>query len=112
MLGNHAFQIEVLPNREEGRIDLYVLDGDAERFVRIEALELEARATAGQREWALTFRAMENEATGETLGSTSHFTVQVEELAGLAEFELSFDRLEMLGQVFEDVRIPYPHGSH
>lgn len=112
MLGDHAFQIEVLPQPVEGRIDLYVLDGEAEHFVRVSSPAFDARAKAGEQEWVLVFQAVANEATGETSGSSSHFTVLAESLAGEDSFELSFDRLELLGQVFEDVRIPYPEGTH
>ena len=37
MLGNHAFQIELLPDPQKKQIDLYVLDGGAENFIRISA---------------------------------------------------------------------------
>lgn len=112
MIGEHLFQLEVLSNREEGRIELYVLDGEAERFVRIAATEIEGVAKVGDREWRLRFKAVANAATGEEIGSSSHFVAEAPDLVEEPEFELRFDRLELLGQVFSRVSIPFPEGSH
>ena len=112
MLGNHAFQIEILPQPASGRIDLYVLDGGAERFVRIAATAIDARAKSGEREWDLRFEAVANEATGETVGNSAHFVAYAAGLAVETDFEIMFDRLELLGQVFSNVTIPFPEGSH
>lgn len=112
MLGNHAFQIEIVPDPIRRELDLYVLDGGAQHFVRIGAESIEGTARAGSREWQLNFRAVASEATGESVGNSSLFSASAPELVGLREFVVSFERLELLGQVYENVAIPYPEGSH
>lgn len=112
MLGDHVFQLELVPDSEEKQLDLYVLDGEAEHFVRISAATIEGVAKAGERVWALRFDAVANEATGETVGSSSHFTAEAPGLVDESEFVVMFDRIEILGQIFETVSIPYPKGSH
>lgn len=112
MLGDHAFQVEILPDPSDEQMDLYILDGEAGRFVRIAAPVLQGVAKAGERQWELRFQAVANDATGETVGNSSHFTASATELLNVNEFEVIFGRLEILGQVFEDVRVLYPEGSH
>lgn len=112
MLGNHAFQLEVVVNEAAERLELYVLDGEAERFVRVVDAEIPARGVAGEREWDLRFVAMANQATGETKGDSAQFAAEAKGLVAEPQFEIRFDRLELLGQVFEAVTIPYPEGSH
>ena len=112
MLGDHALQLELVVDQDAGQLKLYVLDGGAENFMRVSPLEIEARANAGDREWSVLFEAVANEATGETKGNTSHFVAEVKDLANESEFDISFNRLEFLGQVFEEVNTSYPEGSH
>lgn len=112
MLGDHIFQLELVPDVEAKRLNLYILDGEAENFRRIVAPTIEGVAKVGEREWVLLFHAVANEATGETVGESSHFSVEAPELVNEDTFDVSFSRLELLGQVFDDVTIPYPEGSH
>ena len=112
MLGDHAFQLELLVDQKEEQLKLYVLDGEAENFMRVSLPEIEARASVRDRAWSLLFAAVANEATGETKGNTSHFVAEAKDLANEPEFDIRFDRLKLMGQVFEDVNISYPEGSH
>ncbi|MBC2607831.1 hypothetical protein [Pelagicoccus albus] len=112
MLGDHAFQIEIAPDADGGKVDLYVLDGEAENFIRIAAPAIAAVAEVAGSEQPLLFQAVASEATGETVGDSSHFSVLAPELAMKSEFEITFAELELLGQVFESVSIPYPEGTH
>lgn len=112
MLGDHAFQLELLPNPEENRLELYVLDGEAENFVRVGNEAFEGAVSVGGQEWRLRFDAVANEATGETIGNSSYFVAEAEAVSKLPKFELSFDRLDIRGQVFDSVALPYPEGAH
>ena len=47
MLADHAFQLELLPNPDAGQLELYVLDGEAERFVRMYDAADKAPETVG-----------------------------------------------------------------
>lgn len=112
MLGNHAFQLELLPNPEEGRLGLYVLDGGAENFVRVANEGFEGVARFGGEEWTLRFTAVANAATGESVGDSSYFVAEAEAVSKLPKFDLTFAKLEIRGQVFESVTLPYPEGAH
>lgn len=112
MLGEHAFQLELVLDAAKERLTLYVLDGEAERFVRISTAEIRGVGLAGGQEWELRFEAVSNEATGESVGDSSQFAARASELVKQSNFEVRFERLEILGQVYEDVSIPYPEGKH
>jgi len=112
MLGDHAFQLELVADAGAETLRLYVLDGEAERFVRIAAPEIQANAIAGRQEWELQFKAVSHEATGESIGDSSQFNAAAPELAKQSKFEVRIEQLEILGQTFEDVSIPYPEGKH
>lgn len=112
MLGNHAFQLELLAKPERGRLELYVLDGGAEHFVRIGSETLEGVARAGGQDWKLVFKAVGSEATGEAVGDTSYFVAEAPAVAKLPKFEVYFDQLDIRGRVFESETLPYPEGAH
>ncbi len=112
MLGNHAFQLELLANPAAGQVELYVLDGGAENFVRIANNTIEGVARVGSQEWELSFKAVENKATGETIGDSSFFVAEADAVSKLSKFDLHFVRLDIRGQVFESVTLPYPEGAH
>ncbi|MBK1880289.1 hypothetical protein [Pelagicoccus mobilis] len=112
MLGNHAYQLELLTAPESKQVKLYVLDGGAENFVRISSESLEGVATFGGQTWNLTFKAVANTATGETVGDTSYFVAESEVVSKLAKFDLGFDQLSIRGKVFESVKLPFPEGAH
>jgi len=112
MLGDHAFQLELVVDAAAGGLTLYVLDGEAERFVRITSPEIRAKALIGGQEQELRFKAVSNGATGESIGDSSQFIARARELVQQSSFEIRFERLEILGQVFEEVSVPYPEGKH
>jgi len=112
MLGDHAFQLELIPQPSQGKVDLYILDGEAERYVRLPAPWIDALVRAGERQWSLRFLPVANQATGETLGDSAYFSAEAPEVADLPAFEISFENLELLGEVYESFAFPYPEGSH
>ncbi|MCH6255081.1 hypothetical protein MLD52_00875 [Puniceicoccaceae bacterium K14] len=112
MLGDHAFQLELVPDGDSGNLALYVLDGEAENFIRVSITEFEATAIAGEGQWNLKFEAVASEATGETVGSSSYFIASAPEVSKLAQFDVQIGSIELLGNLFENVSIPYPEGKH
>ena len=112
MLGDHVFQLEVLPDAEKRTVSIYVLDGEAERFIRIAAESISAKFVAGDESSELQLAAVANSATGETIGNTSLFVVSAPDWAGRERFKIQIDRLEILGQVFEGLELPFPEGKH
>ncbi len=108
MLGNHVAQLELVPGKGTGEWIIYVLDGGAERFVRIEQETIEA--TLDGRE--AVFRAVANSATGETVGDTAQFIATVDGLSGESRFPVRIDEIVVFRQAFTQVAFDYPEGKH
>ena len=112
MLGDHLYQLELVADTEEGELSLFILDGEAENFIRIEAATIMASTQTQGSQQALVFSAQPNEATGETVGNTSHFTAKAPWLAEHSEFEAVFELIDIRGRGFENIPFPFPEGSH
>lgn len=89
----------------------YVLDGELEFFVRIPAESFEVVAQVAGREELLTFRAIPNNATGETIGNTSQFEVQAEWLKRQTNFDAMLRAITIKGSTFTNVGFNFPKGS-
>ncbi|MGB0354771.1 MAG: hypothetical protein ACPGII_01825 [Opitutales bacterium] len=72
-LGPHGsgFNFELFLN-ENGNLNLYILDAHAENFVRIKQTQIEILFPDTNRS-SLSLEAVEDTATGETVGDTSRF---------------------------------------
>ncbi len=112
MLGDHLYQLEMVAHEESSELELFILDGEAENFIRIIAPTLSAAVQADGEEFPLIFAAKSDEATGETVGNTSHFTANTPWLAEHPKFEAVFEVIEIRGQRFENIHFPFPEGSH
>ena len=104
-VGDHAYNLEFLSERGDGKLTAYVLDGHAENFVRIAAPSFDIVAFVEGERRPLTFRAVANQATGETVGDTSQFEAQADWLKKLAEFPGTLPTLEIRGSKFENVAL-------
>ena len=72
------FHLEIILSKE-GMLDLYVLDGEVEHFVRISQEELALQVTTKDSEsQSISMTAVEDSATGESMGNTSHFQARTE----------------------------------
>lgn len=109
-LGEEAFHLELVAE-EPGRLSAYVLDGELENFIRIAAPSFEVVATVGGQRQPLVFRAVASTATGETVGSTSHFTAEAEWLRSTPAFAAVLTELEVRGTTFKAVAFSFPMGN-
>lgn len=75
-LGEHAYNLEFVRELDTGRLSAYVLDAHAENFIRIKAASFEVVANVGGEKRPLTFKAVANSTTGETVGDTSQFDAE------------------------------------
>lgn len=108
MLGDHIAQIELVPGDQEGEWIIYVLDGGAERFVRIEQGSIGATLDGRK----VVFRAVPNPATGETVGDTAQFAATVEGLSGEDRFRVQIDEIVVFRHPFTQVEFDFPEGKH
>lgn len=108
-LGDHFANLEVLHDPHAGTLDLYLLDGHAAKAVKGPQVEMALRIEIEGVVHDLVAAPQVSELAGNEVGSSSHFRVQSDILLGLTEFELTVSRVEVLGDVFQDV--PYSHGQ-
>lgn len=97
-VGDHQFNVELVLERETGRVTAYILDGHAENFVRIAQPAIELRLREPAR--GLMLQAVANPATGETVGSTSQFEATAPWLKETRALAGEIIRLEIRGATF------------
>lgn len=110
-IGEHAFNLELVRDAAAGRLSAYVFDGHVENFVRLKAPSFEVIATVGGEKRPLTFRAVANPATGETVGDTAQFDAEADWLKTTAAFDAVIPTLTIKGATFPAVAFNFPKGS-
>ena len=116
-LGDHFAHLEIVLDAANGKITAYVLDGEAEKAVRVKQTGLELAANLPKKDGAvgeqvtIKLQAVANELTGEKVGDTSQFEGQDEKLKGLKEFDAKVVALEVKGQALKDVAFNFPKGN-
>ncbi len=103
-LGEETYHLELLRDREAGRLTAWVLDGHVENYVRLSIAEIELVGHHGGVEQRLPLRAVANDLTGETLGDTAQFEGEAEWLREPGGFA-GVVSLEVRGRRFE--RVPF-----
>lgn len=112
LLGEHGsgFHLEIILSKE-GILDLYVLDGEVEHFVRIAQEKLALQVTAKDSEsQSISMTAVEDATTGESTGNTSHFQARTE-MKDVESFDAVLSSVTIKGIVFEKVSFSYPQGN-
>lgn len=102
-VGEHAYNLEFVREPETGKLSAYVLDGHAENFIRIKAASFEVVANVGGEKRPLTFKAVANAATGETIGDTSQFDADGAWLKTTPAFDGVVVALDIRGTKFANV---------
>jgi len=111
VLGREAFHLELVRDAAAGRLTAYVLDGEMENFVRVKAASFEVVASGGAEKRVLTFRAVANPATGETVGDCAQFEASATWLKTEATFDATLTSLEIRGTTFAAVAFNFPKGN-
>lgn len=107
-LGQHAYNLELVRDTAAGKLTLYVLDGHAEHFIRIESPSLALIFTIGGEPRGLLLRAVANQATGETVGSTSQFEAEADWLKTPGTLNGVVKTVAIRGTTFSDVAFRLP----
>lgn len=108
LLGEHAFNLELVHDAAAGKLTAYLLDGHAEDFVRISAPSFEITATVAGAKKKLTFNAVANPATGEKNGATSQFEATADWLKTATTFNAVLESLTIRDNRFKDVAFTFP----
>jgi hypothetical protein len=105
------YQIEWVLDAPTGKLQAYILDGEVENFVRIAPPSFDLRVKLPGLEEVLHFKAIANNATGETVGSTSLFEVQVDWLKTNKIFDAVLPEINVEGTVYTNVAFNFPKGD-
>ena len=102
-LGDEFAHLEFVFDAASGRLTAYVLDGEAERAVRIaqDAIVLRLEATGE----AIRLEPVAGVLTGETAGDTSQFEAVVPRLDGARQMAGVVEAVTVRGQEFRDLAV-------
>jgi hypothetical protein len=114
VLGGEFSHYELVLEPVAGKLTVYVLDGEAEKAVRVKqeqlTFKLKPRGSKAK-PVTLVAKAIANELTGEKLGDSSQFEASSPALKGIK----AFDGVLVLGQVkgrsFKNLKIKHPEGN-
>ena len=104
-LGDHAFNLEFVLDRNAGVLDFYALDGHAENFVRLSLPSVSGEIVRGNASEGVSFLPVMSSQTGETSRDTSRFRASTESLKRSEAFSLKVGAIEIRGQKFEGQRV-------
>ena len=113
VLGEEFAHVEFVLEKATGKLTAYVLDGEAEKPIRLteETIGLNINQLNSDQEFTLQLKAVANVLTGETEGDTSQFEGQSDDLAGVTEFHAEIASIVVKGQTFTDVDFNFPEGN-
>lgn len=111
VLGEEEYHLEVVRDAAAGKLQLYVMDGELEKFIRIAAASIEVTAQVNDKAEALTFKPVANPATGEQAGDTSLFEAQADWVKTATNFDAVVKLVDVKGRPFKDVKFNFPKGN-
>lgn len=115
-LGECFAHLEFVHVPEEGQVVMYVLDGDAQKGVRLETESIQAAVTVTEPEEKdavkIELKPRANELTGEKAGDSSEFAGRAEALKTAKKVRGKVLKIEIKGQTFEDVEFVIPAEDH
>ncbi len=103
-VGEHAYNLEFLVDREAGKLTAFVLDGHAENFIRTDLAGI-ALTVNGQ---PLMLAPVANAATGETVGSTAQFEAGAEFLKAPDAMTIAVPAITLRGSAFSALQVTLP----
>jgi hypothetical protein len=110
-LGEEENHVEFVLDAPNGKFQAFVLDGELENFVRIDAASLEVTAQVAGREEKLTLQPVANNATGEKIGDTSLFEAQADWLKTTPTFDAALKEITVHGKTYTNILFNFPKGS-
>lgn len=111
VLGDEVYHLELVLNAGTGTLQVYVLDGEMEAFIRSSVPSIEITAVVNGTPQTLVLKAVANPATGETIGDTSLFEAQADWLKITKEFDAVLKSITVRGTTFSAVKFNYPKGN-
>lgn len=119
VLGDHGAFLEFVLDSEKGHLTAYVLDGEAEKSVRVKQPEIEVKiapiaegaASSDATTTTLRLVGVASPLTGEAVGNTSEFLAKSDKLKGLKRFSGQVRGVTIKGSEYKDVGFQFPEGN-
>ena len=113
VFGDEFAHIEFVLDQTTGKLTGYVLDGEAEKPVRLsqKTIDLKIHQEDIQSEFMLQLSGVANVLTGEAEGDTSQFAAQSDTLQGVSEFHAEIVSIDIKGQMFTHIDFTFPEGN-
>lgn len=113
VFGDEFAHIELVLDQTTGKLTGYVLDGEAEKPVRLsqKTVELKIHREDIESDFTLQLSGVANVLTGETEGDTSEFAAQSDALKGASQFHVEIVSIAVKGQTFTDIDFKFPEGN-
>ena len=108
VLGEEFGHLELLLNKETGELTAYILDGEAEKPIRLPGTPLAIQIDGKE---SLTLNPVADELTGETEADSATYRGTAEALKNRNSFDGILSKIEMKGQAFENVTFKFPKGN-
>ena len=114
--GEEFAHLELVLDAASGTLTAYVLDGEAEKTLRIAAPDLEIKAQlpgadGKLAETVLKLTAQADTLSGEKVGDTSVFKVQSDALKNAKTFDATVSAITVKGKDFKDTKFNFPRGN-
>jgi len=113
-LGDHEAHLEFVVQEEHPNYKLvvYVLDGGAEKPVRLQTKRISLLVTiSGQEPRPIDLYAVGNELTGETVDESSQYEIEMSELKEVSEFKVTIPKISVRGIDYENIAFNFPQGN-
>ncbi len=120
VLGDEFAHLEFVLDPGTGGLTLYVLDGEAERPIRLGQKTVEVEIQDLRRQEGpdapasperISLSAAASPLTGETIGDTARFEAASPRLIGVAAFEARVLSVTVRGREYRNVRVSFPRGN-
>jgi len=114
VLGDEAAHLELVLDPAKGHLTGYVLDGEAQKAIRIKQPEIKLHAYERDLKStvSISLKPVDNPLTGEKAGDTSQFEATAKELTGKKQFIVTLEKLTVRGIDFPRTASWFPEGNH
>jgi hypothetical protein len=110
VVGSHGYHLELVRDAEKGRLQAYVLDGHAEKYVDVPESSFDLVATIGTKEERLTLRR--TPVAGKPASpASSLFEGTADWVKTATNFNAVIPNITLKGRTFRDVKVAFPKGS-
>ena len=103
MLGEHVAQIELVVDAEAGKVEAYILDGEAEKPLVVDQTDLELAITLPETTEPLTLKLAPADAAKQDDG----FVAQDDKLKGVKAFKGTLTSLKIKDQAHEKIAVEF-----